>query len=158
MINHQLLTEIKKFFNKYQIIKFEGEKEAPENLNLLKDELKSILPSWYIEFLTTFPINGLIIDFNVNPDDERSLEFVGFEGIQEEFYELYPGCAIGKLGYICIAEDPTGSGDPYFINIHEGDNPSVYQIYHDVSNLGEEIIQEGREKIAHQLSELFKVE
>jgi hypothetical protein len=99
----------------------------------------------------------LIIDFNVNTDDERSIEFVGFEGVQDEFYELYPGCAIGKLGYICIAEDPTGSGDPYFINIYEGDNPPVYQIYHDVSDIGEEIIQGGREKIVNQLSELFKI-
>ena len=158
MINSELLSEIKKFFNKDQPIKFEGEKEEKESFDLLGAELKSILPNWYYELLTKFPINGLTIDFHMDADDERSIEFVGFEGIQDEFYDLYPGCAIGNLGYLCIGEDPTGGGDPYFININEGDNPPVYQIYHDVSDVGEEIIQEGREKIVNQLSELFKIE
>ena len=158
MINAKLLTEINKFFNKNPAIKFEGEKEEKGNFDLLKDELKSILPDWHYELLIKFPLNGLIIDFHLSTDDERSIEFVGFEGIQDEFYDLYPGCAIGNLGYLCIGEDPTGGGDPYFINIHEGDNPPVYQIYHDVSDVGEEIIKEGREKIANQLSDLFKTE
>ena len=68
---------------------------------------------------------------------------------------MYPGLAIFEMGYICIASDPTGGGDPYFININEGDNPAVYQIYHDVSDLGEEIIAEGRKMIATSFSELF---
>ena len=157
MINSELLQEVKKFFQTKKI-KFEGEKEDGESFALVREELKSMLPNWYHEFLTEFPINGLIIDLNVDTDDERSIEFVGFDGMQDEFYDLYPGCAIGNLGYLCIGEDPTGGGDPYFINVSEGDNPPVYQIYHDVSDVGEEIIQEGREKIADQLSELFKVE
>ncbi|MTB49771.1 SMI1/KNR4 family protein [Lewinella sp. W8] len=157
MIDTKLLAAIENFFNHPQQIKFEGEKEDENGFGSLPNELKAALPPWYVEFLTTFPINGLIIDFEVNPDDERSIEFVGFEGVQDEFYDLYPGCAIGQLGYICIGEDPTGSGDPYFINIHEGENPPVYQIYHDVSDVGEEIIQGGRDKVAGQLSELFVV-
>lgn len=155
MLNSILVAEVEKFFDTRREIKFEGEKENREDFISLKDELKSVLPKWYYEFLTKFPINGLIIDYVINPDDERSVEFVGFEGIEDEFYELYPGCAIGNLGYICIAEDPTGSGDPYFIDIHEGDNPPVYQIYHDVSDVGEEIIQHGKEKIVDKLSDLF---
>ncbi len=157
MFNAELLIAVENYFNKHQVIKFEGKKESKDSLLSLQDRLKSILPIWYQEFLLNYPINGLILDLNIGTDDKRSIEFVGFEGIQEEFYDLYPGCAIGELGYLCIGEDPTGGGDPYFINIHEGHNPPVYQVYHDAGEVGKEIIENGKEKIANQLSDLFKI-
>ena len=69
---------------------------------------------------------------------------------------MLPGLAIRKLGYTCLAIDPTGGGDPYFMKTSEGDNPPVYQVYHDVSQIGSVIEQEGMKKIADSLSEFFE--
>jgi hypothetical protein len=75
--------------------------------------------------------------------------------IYSETEECYPGLAIRDLGYACLAIDPTGSGDPYFMRVADGDNPPVFQVYHDVSDVGTVIEQEGMIKIADSLSELF---
>lgn len=155
MINPLLLTNLQSFLSREHEIKFPGAKERQEDYDTLAEELKSLLPDWFQELLLNYPLTGLVIDINGNTEDELSIEFAGFENVQDEFYDLYPGCAIGRLGYLCIGEDPTGSGDPYFINIKDGDNPPVYQVYHDAGDVGEEIIEHGCVKIANKLSDLF---
>ncbi|HEY4108610.1 hypothetical protein, partial [Puia sp.] len=83
------------------------------------------------------------------------IEIATANNIYSESVECYPGLAITDLGYACLAIDPTGGGDPYFMKVAEGDNPSVYQVYHDVSDVGTEIEAMGMIKIANSLSEFF---
>jgi len=47
-----------------------------------------------------------------------------------ESVELTPGREILPLGFVCIAADDDGIGDPYFIPLGEED-PPVYQVHHD---------------------------
>lgn len=124
----------------------------------LNSKMGQIIPEWLIDLFTTYPLSYAILEITDEDDEEMeyALEFVCPESMENESIEAYPGCAILELGYICIAEDPTGGGDPYFISISEGDNPPVYQIYHDVGDVGEEILAEGRQRVANSLSELFE--
>lgn len=75
-------------------------------------------------------------EFSV-PDD-RDVSGVGIEieilddlGTQSEQTELYPGIAVAEAGYVPVGGCSIGTGDPYFINIHDGEGGPLYRIYHD---------------------------
>ncbi|MBM7656541.1 hypothetical protein [Neobacillus cucumis] len=91
-------------------------------------------------------------------DDYDGIEYVQIlEPIQmiEESFDYYPGIPIIEKGYVCIGGDPSGSGDPYFVNF-KTNNPPVYQIYHDSGDEADEILKNGVVKVANSLSDLFK--
>lgn len=77
--------------------------------------------------------------------------------MRSEMLECYPGMAIYPHGYLCIAGCTAGSGDQYYICGADGQDPPVYQIYHDVSDVAEEIIANGRCLVFPKLSQLFEV-
>lgn len=76
-------------------------------------------------------------------------------GVRSESLECYPGLAVLRNGYLNVAYCSHGSGDSYFINVYEGDDPPIYQLYHDVSDQPEVILAEGRRVVAASLSEFF---
>ena len=126
----------------------------------LQTKLTNPLPHWYAELLSTYPLAGLYLDhplYKAEDDDDGyiSLKIATPRDIYSETEECYPGLAIRDLGYACFAIDPIGSGDPYFIKVADGDNPPVYQVYHDVGNTGTEIEAHGMVKIANSLTEFF---
>ena len=126
----------------------------------LQSKLTVPLPDWYIEVMSTYPLAGLYLDYplyEAKGDDDGycPIEIATANNIYSESVECYPGLAITDLGYACLAIDPTGGGDPYFMKVAEGDNPSVYQVCHDVSDVGTEIEAMGMIKIANSLSEFF---
>lgn len=143
---------IDKSSNKFGLV---IESDQWDNLN---HRMNQKIPDWFKWLFITYPLAHSILVINDKEDEEMeyTLEFVSPDCIINESIECYPGCAILDYGYICIATDLTGGGNPYFINLEEGDNPAVYQIYHDVSDNGEEILAEGKQKIADSLSELFE--
>jgi hypothetical protein len=49
-----------------------------------------------------------------------------------------------------------GSGDSYFICAHDGDDPPLYRVIHDVSATCEAILAEGRILVSPRLSEFFQ--
>ena len=59
------------------------------------------------------------------------LQFFSEVEALEESEDFYPGIAVAPDGYIPVASCLKGSGDPYFINKHDGVNGSLYRIYHD---------------------------
>ncbi len=132
---------------------------ARQKWNSTNKAMGGRIPEWFIDLFTSYPLSHALIEIKDREDDEMEyvLEFVSPEWMESESLEAYPGCAILEHGYICIAADPTGGGDPYFINVNESDDPAVYQIYHDISDVAEEIIAHGRQKIAESFSELFEL-
>lgn len=72
--------------------------------------------------------------------------------MRSEMLECYPGTAIREHGYICVAGCTLGSGDQYYICNSDGDDPPLYQIYHDVSD-----VADGRAGVFPSLSELFEL-
>jgi hypothetical protein len=138
-----------------------GKKVDPEAIQDVQKKLTTPLPSWLVELFTTYPLSGIELEYPVyEPDDEydgyASIQIVTPDDLYAETEQFFPGLAIRELGYICFAGDPTGGGDPYFIKATDDDNPPVYQVYHDVSDIGTVIEKEGMQKIADSLSDFFE--
>lgn len=134
-----------------------GEKVDRSQFDELNKKANNIIPQWLIELYIKHSFSNLILEL-IDAEDEDcqyDLQIAPPNWIENELFDLAPGCFIAEFGYLCIAEDPTGGGDPYFINVNEGFNPPVYQIYHDISDDGKEILENGKEKIANSLSELL---
>jgi hypothetical protein len=126
----------------------------------LQSRLANPLPAWYAELLMMYPLSCIYLNYpsqtpGDSEDDYNSLQLARASDIYNEMEECYPGLAIRDLGYALFATDPTGGGDPYFIKIAEGDNPPVYQVYHDVSQIGTVVEKEGMIMIAGSLAEFF---
>lgn len=138
----------------------QGKKVSSDEIKELQSRLELRLPEWYLELMSKYPLAGLDLDYPLNEaeaDDDgyRPIKMATTTDIYSESVECYPGLAMTELGYACLAIDPTGSGDPYFLKVAGGDNPPVYQVYHDVSDIGTEIEAKGMVKIANSLSEFF---
>lgn len=160
-MNTQLKTEIQSFLTRASSEDMDmGEFALADDFQALDAALFAQIPTWYKEVLTQHPLAYQIVAIpHINPDFEgvyHIIEILGPEGIAAESMECYPGIAVFDDGYICIGSDEEGSGNPFFISIHEGDNPPVYQLEHGISEHGEEILAQGKTKIANSLSELFK--
>ena len=142
--------------------KHPGMKVGKIEMLALQLQLTVRLPRWYVKLLLKYPLAGIYLDYpayepdiDIESDGFVSLRIARPRDIISETEKCYPGLAIRKLGYACLATDPTGGGDPYFIKVSEGDDPPVYQVYHDISEIGSVVEAEGMQKIANSLSELF---
>ena len=136
-----------------------GLTEPRDAIDAFNVECGGIFPDWYCDVLSRVPICGVELEWP-DPNDDGELlgaEWMDIRSMRSEMLECYPGLAIRPNGYICIAGCTLGSGDQYYICGSDGDDPPVYQIYHDVSDVGDEIIANGRSVIFPKLSELFDV-
>ena len=97
--------------------------------------------------------------FDPEPDFDGVLwiEVSNADGILWESLEGYPGLGILPAGYVNFGGDSGGGGDPYFLPVHEGDDPPLYQVYHDVGTDAETILADGRRLVASRLSEFFRL-
>jgi hypothetical protein len=124
------------------------------------DALGGAYPTWLADLLTTVPLAGLELgwqEFEPEPDyDGRAwLFWSDARNILSESAECYPGLAILPAGYVNVASCSMGSGDPYFINVHEGVDPPLYRVYHDVGHEADSILAGGRILVASHLSEFL---
>lgn len=118
------------------------------------------IPPWYVELLVGYPLGGLEIGWQADkPDDDYDgiawMEWSDPDNIRSESLECYPGLAILETGWINVASDSMGGGDPYFIPTDRGDNPPVFQVYHDVSDKAKVILAKACRQVAPSLSDLF---
>ena len=136
----------------------QGRTADPARMAALNEEMNNRIPEWYVELLTSIPLCGLQLDWESDDEEgaEGTIEWSDENGIRSESLECYPGLAILERGYVNVGSDPSGSGDPYFIPADQGDDPPVYQVYHDVSDDADEILSEGLELVAESLSEFFR--
>lgn len=118
-------------------------------------------PAWLLDLLFAVPLCGLELGWQADapePDyDGLAWLWVSDgDGILKESLELYPGLAILSAGYVNFGGDATGGGDPYFLPIQEGEDPPLYQVYHDVGEDAPTILAQGRQLVAPRLSEFFR--
>jgi hypothetical protein len=59
------------------------------------------------------------------------IEFFDDDSIYDEMNETYPGCVVQNDGFLPVGACQIGSGDPYFIQLSEGEGGGLYRIYHD---------------------------
>jgi hypothetical protein len=121
----------------------------------LNAEMGHHIPEWLISLMTTVPLCGLEVNWQAN-DLDGSIEWADTNDIRSESLECYPGLAILERGFVNIGCDPYGSGDSYFIPTDRGDDPPVFQVYHDVSDQADEILSRGLFEVSPRLSDLFR--
>jgi len=160
MINPILEQSIITFLTRAEAISQMGQRISAAELKELQSKLTVSLPEWYFELFSSFPLAGLSLDVPVyesdNDDDGYMTVKIGTaRGIYEETEQCYPGIAIREVGYVCLALDMTGGGDPYFMKVTEDDNPPVYQVYHDVGDTATAIEQHGMLKVVALLADFF---
>jgi hypothetical protein len=159
-MNPDVIKTVLEFVSKAQSVHRAGEIITLIELTELNHKLSNSLPDWFIELYSSFPLSGCQLDFpQYEPDGDFdgyvTIELATPENIYDEMELCYPGIAIKDLGYFCIAVEAASSGDQYFTTSRQGDNPPVFQVFHDVSDEGEEIEKHGMEKVADSLSDFF---
>ena len=137
-----------------------GRTASRDDLKALDTALSGKYPSWLAELVATMPLWGLELGWqayepSADADGMEWLELCDAKGIVSESVECYPGLAILPEGYVNVGSCTGGSGNPYFISIHDGGDPPLYRIFHDVSDDPSIILVEGRETVASSLSEFF---
>ncbi|OMC77269.1 SMI1/KNR4 family protein [Viridibacillus sp. FSL H8-0123] len=127
-------------------------------INDLNEKLDIKLPEWLIELMTTVEVCDSELIVPLDEEDEEAqlrIQFLNPQCMIEECSLYVPGCAVHKNGYICIGLE-IGIGNPYAINIHEGNNPPVYLLNHEYGEETEMII-ENKLTVVKKLSDLFLV-
>lgn len=80
---------------------------------------------------------SISIPSSSDPEDIHEVTIFDTDSILDERDNFYPGLVVAKDGYIPVGGCEIGSGDPYFVNLEEGEDSALYQIYHDeVSDQG----------------------
>lgn len=89
----------------------------------------------------TFLENNQLIGRHFSVSAELDLSEVGadIEIVSEnhsflEQTEYFPGIAVAPLGFVPVGNCLIGTGDPYFINIKDGEGGPLYRVYHDEVN------------------------
>jgi hypothetical protein len=119
------------------------------------------LPQWLSALLQTYSLCGAQLFWQAYPpeDDFDGRSYVTLADLNRmavESVELTPGCEILPLGFVCIAADDDGIGDPYFIPLGEED-PPVYQVYHDADAAEHQIGPHQARLVAHHLSDFLNL-
>lgn len=108
-----------------------------------------MIPEYWRKFIAD---NEMIErEFEISDDEDLSelgadLRIMNIEQCISEATECYPGIAAAKESYVPVAMCLAGSGDYYYIKTTEGENGSLYRIYHDAVS-GEFINSDGIEKV-----------
>jgi hypothetical protein len=131
-----------------------------DEMRSLVAALGGIYPGWLAELLTNVPICGLELgwrEFEPEPDYDGVswLFWSDSRNILSESVECYPGLVIPPSGFVNVASCSMGTGDPYFISVHEGIDPPLYRVYHDVGHEADVILAGGRIVVAQRLSDFF---
>jgi len=153
-------TAAEEFVARAAAVGKQGRVLTDQEAHTLMDEI-SVYPQWLLQLLKTVPLCGLEIGwqaYDPEPEDDGVawLEWCDASGVISESVEAYPGLAILPAGYINIAGDSCGGGNPYFICIHDGEDPPMYQVYHDVGDEAGVILKDGRRTVSASLSEFFR--
>ena len=91
-------------------------------------------PDYWTRFIHEHGLAGAELEVPADADVSGlgiELQFFDEEGTRSEAEDLYPGIRVREDGFIPVAGDSLGSGDPYFINVRDGDGGPLYRICHD---------------------------
>ena len=137
-----------------------GRQATAEEINAINRDCGNIIPGWYAALLCKYPICGLELGWQKfeAEDDFDGIEWVEWsnpEMMRAIMLDGFPFDVLCRDGFLNVAALLDGDDNPYFININEGENPPVLQIYHDASPKLEIILKEGIDVVAGSLSEFF---
>ncbi|MEI4803707.1 SMI1/KNR4 family protein [Bacillus sp. FJAT-51639] len=136
-----------------------GKIATVEEIEELQSKLMNLLPEWLTDLMRTTPLCASKIiwqEFLPSEDDDgiSLMLLLDKDEMIMETIEAIPGYAVFEKGYISIGSCLMHTGNPYFICIHEGEDPPVYRLVHDYGEETDEII-ENRELVADKFSNLL---
>ena len=95
-----------------------------------------VLPSYWSSFVAEHGLEGK--EFSVpwppeHPDADLAHEIglMSEKQAADEATQFWPGIKVFPDGFVPVGADLIGSGDQYFINIHDGSGGPLYQIDHE---------------------------
>ncbi|WP_417884517.1 hypothetical protein [Vibrio rumoiensis] len=97
-----------------------------------------MIPNYWKKFVEENGLEGAFCKIPPDSDlanlDEEGLDLYIMDESSsiQETTEYYPGMYVKSDGYVPVAGCEIGSGNPYFININDGEDGSLYCIFHDV--------------------------
>ncbi len=92
------------------------------------------MPPYWKTFVEQHHLVGREISLPVEVDLSgvgAEIEILSEANILNEQTEAYPGIAVAPAGFVPVGNCGIGTGDPYFINVHDGEGGPLYRIYHD---------------------------
>ena len=114
---------------------------------------QGVIPSWYCDLLTTVPLAGRYLEYR-GREGTVYLQWLDADGIVSEC-DAFPGVVAIGHRYCPVAACPDGSGDPYFICAMSGEDPSLWQLFHDMSNYILTDPRRAMRLVSQSLAELF---
>ncbi len=107
-------------------------------LQAIRDHMSGvIIPHYWQTFLRQNRLVGQELSIPASADLSGvgiEIEILDEQGILTEQTEAYPGICVSGVGFVPIGICALGTGDPYFINSHDGAGGPLYRIYHDEVN------------------------
>ena len=105
-----------------------GEQLTAEAYEETDEPLKSLIPHWLVDVLTTYAVATMIIRFVDESGAERAFQFASFDDMWDHFFSVLPSKTVCYLGYIVIAVDPARQDTPYFVSAAGDCNSPIYQL------------------------------
>ena len=94
--------------------------------------IHDILPEHWKRFVAQHSLVGKEIAFPWPGEAELMavVEILDDSGVEDEARGAYPGIVVLRDGFVPIGSCSLGTGDPYFINVHDGPSGPIYKIDH----------------------------
>lgn len=112
-----------------------------------------IFPEFWRRFLAEHRLVGLEVEIPEAGDLTgigAVIELLDEDAAASEARDAFPGVGVLADGFVPVGGCGLGTGDPYFINIHDRDNGPLYRISHeDVSLTGYDRAQAVATVLAH---------
>ncbi len=115
-------------------------------LESLNSKLNGLIPDWYTEAVTQLPVSGIEVGWLAFPDEK---EFDGVEWVtildanllSECNLRSYLGNLLRPIGYFSFGYGSSWAGNCFAFNPEEGNDPPVYEIWHDAASNSNEMIK-----------------
>ena len=134
---------------------------SEKELESLNKKLNGLIPNWFIEVITETPLAGLEVGWQAFPPEEDydGVEWVTLldaELLSECNIDSYPGSFLWPLGYFTFGYGAAWAGNCFAFNPQEGEDPAVYEVWHDTARNTDEMIKAFKEnKGVKKVSESF---
>jgi hypothetical protein len=156
-MNAEVLAAARELVRRGESVGARGRVADPAAMAALQTALCGLIPAWYVALLTTVPLCGLEIGWEkyLSGNEPYGLELIRWRDPSGpgEASACPPALRKFRSGSICVGIDASGT-DPYVMPVTEGEDPPIYQVYHDTSGGRDEVLFR---LVCRKLSVLFRV-
>lgn len=120
----------------------------------------SILPTWFIDMMTSFPLAGLELRWQFDPsDDEDGVAWIVLADVAmlQELLKAYPAVYLVDRGYFPIGYGTLNAGNVFLMRGAGDATSTLFELWHDVSHDPDVLVRalEGHEPGATVVAKSF---